>query len=92
MKSTLIPLIDASLRALRQLAVSGFEPARAVQSQLRWCWLRLNELAVDPSPSPLCMSWIVETEFGKYGSQLLLVEQLREIEKGMRALSLGRAA
>src|SRR4051812_39442658 len=44
MKTTLIPLIEASLRALRQLSVSGFTPARTVESQLRWCWLRLNGL------------------------------------------------
>lgn len=92
MKATLIPLINASLRALRQLSVSGFAPARTVESQLRWCWLRLNDLAFDPSPSPLCMTWIVETEFGKYGGQPLLVSNLREIEEGMKAIARERAA
>ncbi len=92
MKATLIPLINASLRALRQLSVSGFEPARSVESQLRWCWLRLNDLAFDPSPSPLSMAWIVESEFAKYGKQPLLISHLREIEDGMRAVAQERAA
>jgi len=92
MKKTLVPLIEASLRALRQLSASGFMPARPVESQLRWCWLRLNDLAFDPPPSPLCMAWIVETEFGKYGNQPLLVSHLREIEDGMKAVAHGRAA
>lgn len=92
MKATLIPLIEASLRALRQLSASGFAPARTVESQLRWCWLRINGLAFDPPPSPLCMTWIVETEFGKYGGQPLLWAQLREIEDGMKQLALGLAA
>ncbi len=92
MKKNLTPLIDASLRSLRQLSVSGFTPARTVESQLRWCWLRLNGLAFDPPPSPLCMTWIVETEFGKYGGQPLLWAQLREIEDGMKLMALGLAA
>ena len=92
MKANLVPLVDASLRALRQLSVSGFAPARTVESQLRWCWLRLNDLAFDPAPSPLCMTWVVESEFGKYGQQPLLMDQLREIEEGMKALARGRAA
>jgi hypothetical protein len=92
MKTTLSPLIDASLRSLRQLSVSGFEPARMVESQLRWCWLRINGLAFDPPPSPLCMTWLVETEFNKYGGQPLLWAQLREIEDGMKLIALGLAA
>ncbi len=38
------------------------------------------------------MTWIVETEFGKYGRQSLLVSNLHEIEEGMRAIARERAA
>lgn len=92
MTATLLPVIETSLRALRQLSAQGFLPARTLESQLRWCWLRVNGLAFDPPPSPLCMTWIVETEFGKFGGQPLLWAQLREVEDGMKLLALGLAA
>jgi hypothetical protein len=92
MKTNLVPLIESSLRTVGRFAAAGFEPARGVVSQLRWCWLRLNGLAFDPPPAPLSMSWIVEQQFEKYGSDPVLVARLREIEEGINSLALAQAA
>ena len=92
MKKNLVPLIESSLRTVGRFSAAGFEPARKVESQLRWCWLRLNDLAFDPPPAPLTMSWIVEEEFDKYGNDPVLVARLREIEVGINSMTLECAA
>ena len=92
MKSNLVPLIESSLRTVGRFASAGFEPARKVESQLRWCWLRLNGLAFDPPPAPLTMSWIVGEQFAKYGSDPVLASRLREIEDGIHSMALECAA
>ncbi|HEY2573761.1 MAG TPA: hypothetical protein VGH65_06820 [Verrucomicrobiaceae bacterium] len=92
MKKNLLPLIDFCLRTAGRFAAAGFEPARQLQSQLRWCWLRVNGLAFDPPPAPLSMSWIVEEHFGKYGGDEVLALRLREIESAIASMNMDRAA
>ena len=88
MKTNLVPLIEFSLRAVGRFASAGFEPARKIETQLRWCWLRLNGLAFDPPPAPLTMAWIIEEQFGKYGENPVLASRLREIEDGIASMAL----
>ena len=51
MKTTLLPLIEASLRAVRQLSVSGFAPARTVELEL--VGVAAAEVSVDGEPRAL---------------------------------------
>jgi hypothetical protein len=92
MKKDLLELIDSCLHTAGRFAAAGFEPARQLQTQLRWCWLRVNGLAVDPPPAPLAMSWIVDEFFGKYGGDPVLASRLREIESAISAMRMDRAA
>ena len=92
MNTNLVPVIESSLRTIGRFASAGFEPARKVESQLRWCWLRLNGLAFDPPPAPLTMAWIVEEHFGKYGGDPVLASRLREIEQGIASVAFDCAA
>lgn len=81
MKAPLIDRIEFCLRRIRKFAWAGYEPARRIEQQLIWCWKTTNGEPVDPLPSCLTMSYLMETEFtNRYGDYPELLEALREIE------------
>jgi hypothetical protein len=89
MNEYLISAIEAAQRTIERFAASGFEPAKAIERQLNWCWARATGFIQDPPPAPLCMSYLMDNEFSKYGAYPLLAHQLRAIESQMEMAGLG---
>ena len=83
MNEHLLSAIESARRTIRHFAASGIGPARTLERQLDWCWDRVNGLNEGPPPAPLCMSWLMEQAFERYGAYPLLAHQLRAIEEGM---------
>lgn len=96
MNTYLTERIEFCLRRIRNFAMAGFDPARRIERQLIWCWKSATGQPVDPLPSPLCMSWLMEGEFtSRYGEYPELVEYLCEIENHINftpAMELAMAA
>jgi hypothetical protein len=89
MNEYLISSIESAQRTIERFAASGFEPAKTIERQLSWCWGRVAGFIKDPPPAPLCMSYLMEHEFAKYGAYPLLAHQLRAIESQMEESGLG---
>ncbi len=88
MNEYLISSIEAAQRTIERFAASGFEPARTIERQLNWCWGRAAGFIKEPPPAPLCMSYLMENQFSKYGAYPLLAHQLRSIEAQMEQTGL----
>jgi hypothetical protein len=84
MNEYLISSIEAAQRTIERFAASGFEPARTIERQLSWCWGCAAGFIKEPPPAPLCMSYLMEHQFTKYGAYPLLAHQLRAIEAQMQ--------
>jgi hypothetical protein len=89
MNEYLISSIEAAQRTVERFAASGFEPAKTIERQLNWCWGRAAGFIKEPPPAPLCMSYLMEHEFVKYGAYPLLARQLRSIEAQMEETGMG---
>jgi hypothetical protein len=89
MNEYLIASIESAQRTIERFAASGFEPAKAIERQLNWCWARATGFIQDPPPAPLCMSYLMEHDFAKYGTYPLLAHQLRAIESQMEETGMG---
>lgn len=89
MNEYLISSIEAAQRTVERFAASGFEPAKTIERQLNWCWGRAAGFIKEPPPAPLCMSYLMENEFVKYGAYPLLARQLRSIEAQMEETGMG---
>jgi hypothetical protein len=89
MNEYLISSIEAAQRTVERFAASGFEPAKTIERQLNWCWGRAAGFIKEPPPAPLCMSYLMENEFVKYGAYPLLARQLRSIEAQMEHTGMG---
>jgi hypothetical protein len=83
MNEYLISSIESAQRTIERFAASGFEPAKAIERQLNWCWARATGFIQEPPPAPLCMSYLMENGFTRYGTYPLLAHQLRAIESQM---------
>lgn len=83
MNHSLIQLIETAQRSIERFALAGFTPALGIQRQLLWCWNRATGESYEPLPAPLCMAYLMETGFEKYGAYPLLAHQLRTIEREM---------
>lgn len=88
MNEYLISSIEAAQRTVERFAKAGFEPARTIERQLTWCWSRATGFIQEPPPAPLCMSYLMEHEFAKYGAYPLLAHQLRNIELQMSKIEM----
>ena len=89
MNEYLISSIESAQRTIERFAASGFEPAKTIERQLNWCWGRVAGFIKEPPPAPLCMIYLMEHEFAKYGAYPLLAHQLRAIESQMEDSGLG---
>jgi hypothetical protein len=89
MNEYLISSIESAQRTIERFAASGFEPAKTIERQLNWCWGRVAGFIKEPPPAPLCMSYLMEHEFAKYGAYPLLAHQLHAIESQMEECGLG---
>ena len=83
MNLPLIKLIENTQRSMERFALSGFTPAQSIQRQLLWCWDQAMGVSYEPLPAPLCMSYLMESGFEKFGAYPLLAQQLRAIEAAM---------
>ena len=88
MNEYLLSSIEAAQRTIERFAASGFGPAKTIKRQLNWCWSRAAGFTQEAPPAPLCMSYIMENEFSKYGTYPLLAHQLRAIEAQMDGLEM----
>jgi hypothetical protein len=89
MNEYLISSIESAQRTIERFAASGFEPAKTIERQLNWCWARATGFIQEPPPAPLCMSYLMEHDFAKYGTYPLLAHQLRAIEAQMEDAGMG---
>lgn len=89
MNEYLISSIEAAQRTIERFAASGFEPAKTIERQLNWCWGRATGFIKEAPPAPLCMSYLMESQFAKYGAYPLLAHQLRAIESQMEEAGMG---
>jgi hypothetical protein len=83
MNPELLSLIESAQRTINRFALNGFTPALTIRKQLSWCWHRVSQNSMEPLPAPLCMAYLMEHEFRKFGAYPLLAEQLRRIESSM---------
>lgn len=88
MNEYLLSSIEAAQRTIERFAASGFAPAKTIERQLNWCWGRAAGFIQEPPPAPLCMSYLMEHEFAKYGTYPLLAHQLRAIESQLDSLGM----
>ncbi len=88
MNAYLIVSIETAQRTIQRFADAGFEPALAIERQLAWCWKRASGEIEGSPPAPLCMSFIMEREFEKYGAYPMLAHHLRAIEAMFELLEL----
>lgn len=88
MNEYLLSSIEAAQRTIERFAASGFEPAKTIERQLNWCWSRAAGFIQEPPPAALCMSFLMERAFAKYGAYPLLAHQLRTIESQMDSLDM----
>ncbi len=89
MNEYLISSIESAQRTIERFAASGFEPAKTIERQLNWCGGRAAGFIKEPPPAPLCMRYLMENEFTKYGAYPMLAHQLRAIEAQMDEAGLG---
>ena len=87
MNEQLLSDIESARRTVRCFAASGVSTAGTLERQLDWCWNRAAGLIQGPPPAPLCMSWLMEQAFERYGAYPLLAHQLRAIEEDLGVLT-----
>lgn len=92
MNEYLAQSIESAQRTLEHFAQAGFEPAIVIERQLMWCWKKAVGLTTEHLPAPLCLSYLAEDLFERYGDYPLLAHQLRSIEAQMADLMLLKQA
>ncbi|CAN5713073.1 hypothetical protein BH11VER1_BH11VER1_26400 [soil metagenome] len=92
MNEYLAQSIESAQRTLVNFVQAGFGPARLIDRQLVWCWKRTVGLTNEELPGPLCLSYLAQDLFEKYGDYPLLAQQLRSIEAQMADLMLLKRA
>lgn len=80
MNEYLLATIESAQRTIKRFSGAGYPPAQAIERQLNWCWKRANGTLDGPPPAPLCMCYLMEQEFQKYGTYPMLAHHLRAIE------------
>lgn len=88
MNEYLIASIEIAQRTIQRFSEAGFEPAQNIERQLMWCWKKAAGEVEGPPPAELCMSFIMEQEFQKYGAYPMLAHHLRAIEAMVQLLEM----
>jgi len=91
MNHSLIRVIETAQRSIERFALAGFSPAQSIERQIIWCWSRATGESTEPLPAPLCMAYLMESGFEKFGAYPLLAQQLRCIESEMRIFEMEHA-
>lgn len=92
MNEYLAQSIESAQRTLEYFVQAGFGPARSIDRQLIWCWKRAVGLTTEDMPGHLCLSYLANDLFEKYGDYPLLAQQLRSIEAQMADLKMQKRA